>query len=146
MSRWMIPFWWACWIAWQTGMSSSSRSRGVQLAWSQYSRDRDALDQLHDEVGASRVGRAGVEDLGDIGMIHHRQRLALGLEPGDHLARIHPRLDDLEGDLAVDRLRLLGHVDDPHPALADLLEQLVRADDRPGTFPAATLVDRRSLT
>jgi hypothetical protein len=21
MSRWMIPFWWACWIAWQTGTS-----------------------------------------------------------------------------------------------------------------------------
>ena len=37
MSRWMIPFWWACWIAWHTGTNSSSRSFGVSLWWSQYS-------------------------------------------------------------------------------------------------------------
>ena len=37
MSRWMMPFWWACWIAWQTGMNSSSRSRGERLSRSQYS-------------------------------------------------------------------------------------------------------------
>ena len=36
--------------------------------------DGDALDQLHDKVGATRVGRAGVEDLGDVGMVHERQR------------------------------------------------------------------------
>ena len=27
MSRWMMPFWCACWMAWQTWMNSSSRSR-----------------------------------------------------------------------------------------------------------------------
>ena len=37
MSRWMIPFWCACWIAWQTGTNSSSRSRGVSWLSSQYS-------------------------------------------------------------------------------------------------------------
>ena len=31
MSRWMIPFWWACCTAWQTGTNSSSRCRGVSL-------------------------------------------------------------------------------------------------------------------
>ena len=36
MSRWMIPFWWACWIAWQTGTNSSSRCRGVRRLSSQY--------------------------------------------------------------------------------------------------------------
>ena len=36
MSRWMIPFWWACWIAWQTGTNSSSRWRGVRWLSSQY--------------------------------------------------------------------------------------------------------------
>ena len=35
MSRWMTPFWWACWIAWQTGTNSSSRCRGVSLRASQ---------------------------------------------------------------------------------------------------------------
>jgi hypothetical protein len=32
----MIPFWWACWIAWQTGTNSSSRWRGVRRLSSQY--------------------------------------------------------------------------------------------------------------
>ena len=36
ISRWMIPFWCACWIAWQTGTNSSSRSRGESRASSQY--------------------------------------------------------------------------------------------------------------
>jgi hypothetical protein len=33
-------------------------------------------------------------------VVHHRQRLALLLEAGDHLARVHAQLDDLERDLA----------------------------------------------
>ena len=35
MSRWMMPFWWACWTAWQTGTNSSSRCRGVRRCSSQ---------------------------------------------------------------------------------------------------------------
>ena len=128
MSRWMIPFWWACWIAWQTGTNSSSRSRGRELVAVAILGDRDALDQLHDEVGPAGVGGAGVEDLGDVGVVHQRQRLPLGLEAGDDLAGVHARLDDLERDLAADGLLLLGHVDDAHAAFADLLEQLVGAD------------------
>ncbi len=67
-------------------------------------------------------------------MVHHGQGLAFGLEAGDDLAAVHAGLDDLERDLAADRLLLLGHVDDAHAAFADLLEQLVRADDRAGLF------------
>ncbi len=37
MSRWMIPFWCACWIAWQTQMNSSSRSARESWVRSQYS-------------------------------------------------------------------------------------------------------------
>ena len=44
-----------------------------------------ALDVLHDEVGPSPGCRAGIEDLGDGGVVHHRQSLALGLEAGDDL-------------------------------------------------------------
>ena len=47
--------------------------------------DPDAAHQFHDEVGPARVGRAGVEHLGDVRMIHQRQRLPLGLEAGDDL-------------------------------------------------------------
>ena len=43
-----------------------------------------------------------------------------------------PGLDELQRDLASDRLGLLGHVDHAHAALADLLEQLVWADNRTG--------------
>ena len=64
-------------------------------------------------------------------MVHHRQGLPLGLEAGDDLAGVHSRLDDLQGDLAADRLPLLGHVDHAHPALANLLQELVAADGLP---------------
>ena len=45
-------------------------------------------------------------------------------------ARVHARLDDLEGDRALDGSLLLGHVDDAHAPFADLLQQLVGADLR----------------
>src|SRR5579883_2058214 len=35
MSRWITPFWCACWTAWQTGVKSPSRSRGVSFFSSQ---------------------------------------------------------------------------------------------------------------
>ena len=85
MSRWMIPFWWACWIAWQTGTNSSSRSRGVRWLSSQYLVIGHAVDQLHDEVRPAGFGGAGVEDAGDVGVVHQRQGLPLGLEAGDDL-------------------------------------------------------------
>ena len=57
---------------------------------------------------------------GDVGVVHQGQRLPLGLEPGDHLLRVHARLDDLQRHLAADGRRLLGHVDDAHAPFADL--------------------------
>ena len=81
----MMPFWWACWTAWQTGTNSSSRSRGRQLVLVAVLGDRHALDQFHDEVRPARVGRAGVEHLGDVRVVHQGQGLPLGLEPGEHL-------------------------------------------------------------
>ena len=63
-------------------------------------------------------------------MVHHRQGLALGFEASDHLPGVHAGLDDLERDRALDGLGLLGHEDDAHAAFADLLQQLVGADDR----------------
>ena len=135
----MIPFWCACWIAWQTGTNSSSRSFGRQPVPVAVLGDRDAVDQLHDEEGAAGIGGAGVEDPGDVGVVHQGQGLALGLEPGDDLGGVHARLDDLQRDRAADGRLLLGEEDDAHAALADLAEERVRADagaralgDRPG--------------
>src|SRR6266852_4234271 len=62
-------------------------------------------------------------------MVHHRQRLPLGLEAGYHVLGIHARLEDFEGHLAAKRLLLLRHVHDTEAALADLLQQLVRTDE-----------------
>ncbi len=58
-------------------------------------------------------------------MIHHRQGLSLGLEPGHHLLGVHPQLDDLERHAPPHRLGLLRHIHHPAPALADSLQQLV---------------------
>ena len=44
------------------------------------------------------------------------------------LRGVHARLDDLEGDLPLDRLGLLGQPDVAHAAFAELLQQLVRAN------------------
>jgi hypothetical protein len=79
-------------------------------------------------------------------VVHHRQRLPLGLEAGNHLAGVHPRLDDLQSDLAAYGLGLLGDVDDAHAPFADLLHQLVRADDRADAISRLLRdgVDRRS--
>ena len=82
------------------------------------------------KYGRPAVGGAGVEDLGDVRVVHHRQRLPLGLEPGDDLLRVHARLDDLQRDPAADGLLLLGQEDDAHAPLADPLEELVGPDVR----------------
>ena len=100
----MTPFWWACCTAWQTWTNSSSRSRGREPGLVAVVGDRHAADQFHDEVRPAGVGRAGVEHLGDVRVVHQGQGLPLGLEPGDHLPGVHARLDDLQRDLAADRL------------------------------------------
>src|SRR5207302_1373363 len=64
------------------------------------------------------------------------QGLPLLLEAGDDLAAVHAGLDQLQGHPALDGLRLLGQEDGAHAALADLLQQLVRADHRSGAFGA----------
>ena len=109
-------------------MNKSSRSLGGKIVLVAVVGDLDAAHQFHDEVRPARFGRAGIEHLGDVRMIHHRQRLPLGLEARDDLLRVHAELDDLERHAAPHRLLLLGHVDDAAAAFADLLEQLVAAN------------------
>ena len=89
--------------------------------------DRLAGDELHDEVGQPLVGGAGVEHAGDVGVVHHRERLPLALEAREHLVGVHPEADHLEGDGAAEGLELLGLVDGAHAALAE------DADDAVGT-------------
>jgi hypothetical protein len=64
----------------------------------------------HEERLAARR-QAGVEHLGDVGMIHQRRGLTLQFESLQNRARIHASLDELERDLALDRLGLPGDPD-----------------------------------
>ena len=82
-------------------------------------------------------------------MIHQRQRLPLRLEARDDVLRVHAELDDLERDPAADRFLLLGHVNHAAAAFADLLKQLVSANDIARFFPGqrgqARSIGRRLL-
>ena len=64
-------------------------------------------------------------------MIHQGEGLSLDVEAGENLMGVHADLDDLEGNLALDRLRLLRQVDNTHSSLTEDAQQPVRADRRP---------------
>ena len=80
--------------------------------------DGCALDVLHHEVRAPFGGRAGVEDLGDVRVVHHRQRLALVVEAGEHLAGVHAELHNFESHAPANGLALLGQVNGAHTPFA----------------------------
>ena len=103
------------------------------------------MHELHHEVRPSGFGGAGVEHPGDVLVGHHRQRLPLGLEAGDDLTGVEPRLDQLERDPAADGELLLGHEDGAEPALADALEQLVTPDQIAGLFAWNQGIERPGL-
>jgi hypothetical protein len=84
--------------------------------------ERDAPDQLHHEEGGAVGGGAGVEQPGDVGVVHQRDRLPLGLEAGENdPGSAALDANELDGDPALDGLGLVGHPDGAHAPLADLL-------------------------
>ena len=86
-------------------------------------RDRDAGYVFHDQVRLSRRCRAGLEHLGDRGMIHDRERLTLRPEALHGCLVVHAGLDQFQGDLAPQRLDLLGQPYLSHTALAEFADQ-----------------------
>ena len=68
-------------------------------------------------------------------MVHQRQRLPLGLEPGDDPLGVHSQLDDFEGDPPVEGLLLLGHIHHPAPAFTDCLKEPVVPNLLAGLIP-----------
>ena len=65
-------------------------------------RDLDAAHQFHHEEWPPGAGRAGIEDFGDVGMVHEGQRLALGFEARHDLFGVHPQLDHFKRHAAAD--------------------------------------------
>jgi hypothetical protein len=84
--------------------------------------DAHTAHQFHHEVRPARWRRAAIEHLGDVRMVHQRQRLSLRFEAGDDLFGVHAELDDLECHATAHRLFLFGHINDAATALADLLQ------------------------
>jgi hypothetical protein len=83
--------------------------------------DLDPPNQLHDKIGPAGLCRPSIQDLGDVRMIHHCQRLALGFEPRNDALGVHPELDYLQGHAAAHRFLLFRHIDYTAAAFADLL-------------------------
>jgi hypothetical protein len=74
------------------------------------------------------LGRAGIEHLRNVRVVHEGQGLSFGFEAGDDFARVHAELDDLKGDATSDRFGLLGHVDHAAAAFAEFLEEFIAAN------------------
>jgi hypothetical protein len=87
----------------------------------------DAPDQFHDEERTARLGAAGIEHLGYVGMIHHGQGLSFRLEPRNDLLGVHSQLDDLERHAPPHRLSLFCDIHHTATALAHLLKHFVAA-------------------
>ena len=120
----MIPFLARSWFESQgADLTKHSQSLGQPQSFPiAVIRERNAVDQLHDEERPAGFRRPGIQDLGDVGVSHERKSLAFRLKPRQHGPGIHPGPDELECDLALYRLDLFGEVNDPHASLADLLE------------------------
>src|ERR1035438_7786628 len=88
-------------------------------------RNRDTSHVLHHEIRRAGFGRPCIEHARDAGMVHQGKRLTFGLKAGDHILAVEPVLDDLESDLPVDWLTLLGEIDGTHAALSENAERAV---------------------
>ena len=107
--------------------------------------DGQAMDQLHDEVRATRGGGAGVIDGSDPRVIHESQRLAFDIEASDDLEGIHADLDDFEGDLAADGGGLFGPPDEAEATFSQFLAEGIGADVLAGLIGVGGQIGREKV-
>jgi hypothetical protein len=86
----MMPFWCACWTALADLREQLQPLRHRQVVLVAEVGDPYSAHQFHDEEGPARICSASVKNLGDVRVLQHRQHLALGVETGDDLPRVHP--------------------------------------------------------
>lgn len=96
--------------------------------------DRGSHHHFHHEIGTTGRRRARIQDFGDAGMVHERQGLTLRGKAGDHLIGVHARLDDLQGDPALDRSILFRQIHDPITPTTDFANEAIPSNDIAGLF------------
>ena len=89
----------------------------------------DSLDQFHHKVRRTLIGLSSIQNLRNILMIHHRQRLTLGLKTIDDLLRVFAGSNKLKRYLAFDGFSLLGDIDSAHTSFGNLADNFVRANE-----------------
>ena len=91
--------------------------------------DGKPLYVLHHKVGQPIVCRSSVEKTRDVRVIEGSQNLALFAKTAEDEIRVHPALDELDGDAATEfAIAALGQIDCAHPAAPDLAHNAVSAD------------------
>ena len=92
----------------------------------------NTFNQFHHEIGSTGFRRTGIENFGDIRMVHHGKCLAFCFEARDDLLGIHTGFDNLQCHCTTKGLPLLCHIDRAHSPFANLLQQFVGPDLRAG--------------
>ena len=88
----------------------------------------NSANQLHHEKRATRCGCPAIQHACNARMIHERERLAFGFEPGHDALGVHAQLDHLNRNLAPNGFALLRPINDAEAPLADLLQKFVSAN------------------
>ena len=86
--------------------------------------DGQAGDVLHHKVGQPLGGGAGVQYLGDIGMVECFENPPFVMKSPQHAVRIHAAFDQLDRQLFA-RIHVARAIHHPHAPLADTLQKLV---------------------
>ena len=89
-----------------------------------------AIHQFHDEVRPAGGGGAGIEDAGDVRVVHAGEGLAFERKAGDDIFGVHAHADDFEGHLAMHRHPLLRQVNHTAAARAEAVDEVVGPDPR----------------
>ena len=107
---------------------------GSELAGIAELRDGNAFHQFHDEERRTRLRHTAIENLGDVRMIHHGERLPFRFETRKHRLGVHAGLDQFHRHEALHRFRLLGAPDAAHAPFSDQFDQLVFVRDDGAEF------------
>ena len=103
---------------------SYSKNGFTKLAGIFFTEANTLIEETHRDARQTKVHLSRLMTKLDV---YKRQRLPLGLEPGDDILGVHAQLDDLECHAAADGMFLIRHVNRAAAALADFLQQLVMA-------------------